>query len=76
MKKQITLTIDPDHHEFIRNTGINASRFFDNVISALRSNTEHKTILIAINIDLESENKTGLKGFEPLTDGLRVRRYS
>ena len=73
MKKQITLTIDPDHHEFIRNTGINASRFFDNVISALRSNTE---ILIAINIDLESENKTGLKGFEPLTDGLRVRRYS
>ncbi len=76
MRKQITLTIDPDHHAFIRNTGMNASRFFDSAISALRSNTEHKTILIALNLGLESEKKAGLKGFEPLTDGLRVRRYS
>lgn len=33
-------------------------------------------IMILCGIKSRKQKKTGLKGFEPLTDGLRVRRYS
>lgn len=36
LRKRITLSIDPDHHAFIKNAGINASRFFDSAINALK----------------------------------------
>ncbi len=76
IRKKITLTIDPDHYEFIKNEGFNASRFLDGAINALKTNTEHKTILITTKTNPNHEKRTGLKGFEPLTYGLRVRRYA
>lgn len=76
IRKRLSLTIDPDHDEFIKKADFNASRFFDSAIYALKTNTEHKTIQITTNTTLKHEKKAGLKGFEPLTDGLRVRRYA
>ncbi len=46
LRKKITLSIDPDHYAFIKNTGFNASRFFDNAINALKTNTQYATVLI------------------------------
>ena len=48
----------------------------DSAISALKTNTEHKTILITTGTTSDHEKKAGLKGFEPLAYGLRVRRSS
>jgi len=57
IRKRITLSIDPDHHDFIKNAGFNASRFFDSAINALRTNTEYKTILIGAHTNPESSNE-------------------
>ncbi|GAA5263237.1 hypothetical protein KTGMC3_P1988 [Methanocalculus sp. MC3] len=48
-RKQITLTIDPDHYTFIKNAGFKASRFFDSAISALKTNVQYAPILITTN---------------------------
>ncbi len=38
IRKRITLSIDPDHHEFIKKEGFNVSRFLDTAINALKTN--------------------------------------
>ena len=72
IRKRLSLTIDPDHYEYIKKDGFNASRFFDNAIYALRSNTQRANILITTGTTSDHEKKAGLKGFEPLAYGLRV----
>ncbi len=62
IRKRITLSIDPDHHEFIKNAGINASRFFDNAIYALKTNTENKIILITADTTLKTEKNEEYDG--------------
>ncbi len=57
LRRKITLTIDQDAYSFIKNAGINASRFFDTAIQALRTDAEHKTILIGAHTTPESINE-------------------
>ncbi|GAA5263021.1 hypothetical protein KTGMC3_P1771 [Methanocalculus sp. MC3] len=56
-RKQITLTIDPDHYDFIKKEGINASRFFDNAINALKTNAQYATVLIGTHTNPELQNE-------------------
>ncbi len=57
LRRKITLTIDPDHHAFIKKEGFNVSRFLDNAISALKTNTQHATILIGAHKNPELQNE-------------------
>ena len=49
LRKRLSITIDPDHYDFIKKEGFNVSRFMDNAIFALKSNISYAPILITTN---------------------------
>ncbi len=71
-KKKIALTVDPENYDYLKNAGFKASRFFDTAIFALRTNILISELQNTTFTSANHEKKTGLKGFEPLTYGLRV----
>ena len=59
----------------VRKKGVD--RFVSKKKETVTGVTRYATITIAKSLTLKKpERKTGLKGFEPLTCGLRVRRYA
>lgn len=52
------LTIDPDHYEYLKKTGVNVSRFLDMAINALRTKTEFETIVITTGDTPDSKKTT------------------
>ncbi len=48
-RKRISLTIDPEAHEYIKEEGFKASRFLDQAIYALKETSRKATILITTN---------------------------
>ena len=70
IRKRITLSIDPDHHSFIKNEGFNASRFFDTAINALKTNVQYATVLIGAHTNPELQNREPRAGIEPATSSL------
>ncbi len=70
------LTVTPDTYRFIKESGLNASRLMDHIVHKLRININLNIHQLTNRISLNQQKRTGLKGFEPLTYGLRVRRYA
>lgn len=62
LRKRITLSIDPDHHAFIKNAGINASRFFDTAINALKKNISISELQITTFMSSDSDLTTKIDG--------------
>lgn len=47
IRKLLRITIDPENYEYLKETGVNASRLFDRAISELRKVTPRSLVLIS-----------------------------
>jgi post-segregation antitoxin (ccd killing protein) len=46
IRKRLHLTIDPENHDFIKNSGLNASRLMDTALNEIRTKTNKELIII------------------------------
>ena len=51
VRKRLSLTIDPDNHDYIKNNGLNASRLMDTTLNELRNKTNRELVFILENKD-------------------------
>ena len=47
IRKLLRITIDPENHEYLKESGVNASRLLDKAIFELRKVTHHELVLIS-----------------------------
>lgn len=47
VRPRLNLSIDPENHECLKNTGVNVSRLLDSAVSELRKITPHNLVLIS-----------------------------
>ncbi len=58
IRKRLSVTIDPDHYEFIQEEGINVSRFLDKAINALKTSLQYALIPISPGASADSKKTT------------------
>ena len=51
LKKKLYLTVSPINYEFVKNCGLNASKFLDNALNELRNKTNRELVFILENKD-------------------------
>ena len=75
-RKRLSITIDPDHYEFIKKEGFKASKFMDNAINALKTNINYALMLITTGATSDPEKTMGPLRFELRTSAMSRRRHN